>query len=30
MNGVGTVVAFRAFQLRQVFDVGAGQALPGG
>jgi hypothetical protein len=27
---MGTVVAFGAFKPREVFDIGAGQALPGG
>ena len=30
VEGVGTVVAFRAFKPGEVFDVGAGQALPCG
>jgi len=30
MEGVGTVVAFSAFKPGKIFDVGAGQALPGG
>lgn len=30
MEGVGTVVAFRTFKPGEIFDVGAGQALPRG
>ncbi|MNC78477.1 hypothetical protein D3C75_1306960 [compost metagenome] len=30
MEGVGSVIAFGAFQPRQIFHVGTGQALPGG
>ena len=30
MEGMGTVIAFGAFKPGKVFDVGTGQALPGG
>ncbi|MNS37763.1 hypothetical protein D3C72_699920 [compost metagenome] len=30
MEGMSTIVAFSAFKPGEVFDVGAGQALPGG
>lgn len=30
MEGMGAVVAFRTFKQGELFDVGAGQALPGG